>query len=148
MFRPLPDLLTALSQRRLASGLWQVENVPSYLVAGLRELGWSTIELHLEASTTRDQLLDELGTAGNFADHYGRNWDAAADCLTEISLTAPLAIVVNVGGQWAEHNARDAGILADIIADTTVWFETAHQLAYGLWEGASPREGTPAFEQL
>lgn len=148
MFRPLPDLYTALTQHRLATGLWQVQTVPGHLAGGLAAFGWSVIELRLTADTTKEQLLDDLGNVGAFPDHYGRNWDAAADCLTEIPLTAPLVIIVRGGGDWADAHARDASIFADIINDTATWFGNAQQLAYGIWEGQSPLDGTAAFERL
>lgn len=44
---------------------------------------------------TRDGLFDVLAAALALPGHFGRNWDALADCLTDLVSTAPLTIVLD-----------------------------------------------------
>lgn len=146
MFRPTPNITVALSQRQLATGRWHVDQVPDGLGQSMLQLGWNVIELNLSAATTKEQLLDELGEAGDFPAHYGRNWDAAADCLTE--LCTPLLIVVRGAQAWADANSNDASVLADIIDDTVVWFAGASEAVYGIWEGRPATADQLSFDRL
>lgn len=148
MFRPTPDLLVAITQRQLASGLWRAEAIPDQLDQTLTRFGWTVLSLSLTPTTTKEQLLDDLGDAGDFPSHYGHNWDAAADCLTELAATAPIAILLRGAGSWAEQNERDASILAEIMIDTTAWFNAAGQAAYSVWEASSGAHPATIFELL
>ncbi len=145
MFRPSPDLLTALSQRRLAAGLWQADHLDPSLGPVLSQLGWRVIQLDLDAGTNKDQLLDALGVAAGFPDHYGRNWDAAADCLTELGFDETLAIIVNGAGVWAAQNEADARIFLSVLSDAVAWFAADGKAVYGLWQGVAPT-GVPSFD--
>ena len=44
----------------------------------------------------RDSLLNALGATLAFPDYYGRNWDAAWDCLTELDWPSAQLLVVHL----------------------------------------------------
>lgn len=48
------------------------------------------------ASVERAPLLAALGEALDFPDYYGRNWDAAWDCLTELDWPADRLLAVRL----------------------------------------------------
>lgn len=62
---------------------------PSYDVGALRPLaaqaGWRWTHLDGWMLETRAEVLDGLGEALGFAEHYGRNLDALADCLDDLA---------------------------------------------------------------
>lgn len=58
------------------------------------ELCWKT--LAALPRIDKDSLLDALGRALDFPAYYGRNWDAAWDCLTELDWPAGSVLVVHL----------------------------------------------------
>lgn len=84
---------------------------------------------------SREALLDGLAASLGFPDHFGRNWDAAWDCLTELRWEARRARVVVVpAAPWdaaalaaftalmqdaAEHwAARGQALVTLVVGDT------------------------------
>lgn len=64
---------------------------------------------------TREALLDALAVSLTFPDHFGRNWDAAWDCLTELGWEAGRARVILVPAAPADGTAMAAFL--DLMAD-------------------------------
>ena len=71
---------------RIAAG-WATEH-------STPELSWKTLAPlpHID----KDSLLDALGRALDFPAYYGRNWDAAWDCLTELDWPADRLLAVRL----------------------------------------------------
>ncbi len=80
----------------VAPGVWSTARIEPNAAQQVRALGWDAIELDLWGASDHADVLDRLGTAGAFPPHYGRNWDAAYDCLTDLSWrpTAPRVLLV------------------------------------------------------
>lgn len=57
---------------------------------------------------SREALLDGLAASLAFPDHFGRNWDAAWDCLTELGWGEERALVVLVPAAPADEAAMAA----------------------------------------
>ncbi|MCD9142382.1 barstar family protein [Streptomyces albireticuli] len=49
------------------------------------EAEWRAAPLHLGGVTTKKAFLDRCATDLEFPEWFGRNWDALADCLTDLS---------------------------------------------------------------
>ena len=79
------------------------------LTAGLRGAGWQVSVIDGRVTTTKASLLGALASELAFPEWFGHNWDALADCLSELSR---VAIVVNHPGA---HSAFDT--LAEIVGD-------------------------------
>lgn len=71
---------------RIAAG-WATEH-------STPELSWKT--LAPLPRIDKDSLLDALGRALDFPAYYGRNWDAAWDCLTELDWPDGRVLVVHL----------------------------------------------------
>ena len=61
------------------------ENLDATVVPQAAVLNWYRLPV---TQWNRDELLDGLARSLNFPDHFGRNWDAAWDCLTELTWQA------------------------------------------------------------
>jgi len=91
----------------LRGGLYEVGDVVG-VVAKLRRAGWHVGYVDLtDARTAVAVLGDELG----FPDWYGRNLDALADSLTD--LTGPTALVAVGGGGADDYSLELWRILHD-----------------------------------
>ncbi len=148
-----PPPLLALIGGRLANGSWTLADVPSdagELIAGR---GWHAIEVDLGASTTKSELLAQLAEAGQFPDYFGGNWDAAADCLTDLAWLEPdgaqrsgVVVIVRGAQTWAASNESDAGILLDIMNEAAAWWTIQRRTFLTIWEGRRPP--VPALDLL
>lgn len=81
------------------------------------------IEVRLDAVRTKAQLLDTLARAASLPAHFGRNWDALADCLQD--LPAPdAAYVVHVFSASAARGALgpDWAIFLEILGDAAMYW--------------------------
>ena len=78
--------LAAVLAGRVEPGVYRWH--AAYDVADVRHTveraGWRFAHLDGWSLATKAELLDALGAALNFPDHYGRNLDALADCLTDL----------------------------------------------------------------
>lgn len=103
-----------------------VYRTPAHWVSlrdGARNAHVQWVEVDLEAVRTKAELLDALARAASFPPHFGRNWDALADCLQE--LPAPGAARV-----MRLHNASAAGaalgrewaVFLEILADAAMYW--------------------------
>jgi hypothetical protein len=67
--------------------------------APLRRLaGAAPRHVRIQAPPTKRALLDALGGILEFPPHFGGNWDALYDCLTDLALAEGSTLVIEVGG--------------------------------------------------
>lgn len=87
---------------------------------------------------SRETLLDGLAESLGFPEYFGRNWDAAWDCLTELEWEAGRARVVVVPVAAAEVAAMAAFL--ELMQDAAEhWAARGHALAtLILWEDETP----------
>ncbi|MEQ5802614.1 barstar family protein [Halomonas sp. H10-9-1] len=86
---------------------------------------------------SREALLDGLAESLEFPDHFGRNWDAAWDCLTELEWGAGRARVVVVPAAPVDEAAMAAFL--ELMRDAAEhWATRGHALVTLLL-----REGEP-----
>jgi len=64
---------------------------------------WS-VDIH--ATQTAPALLRQIGQALHFPEWYGENWDALADCLTDLSWSEADGFIVLLQGGDALHAAQ------------------------------------------
>ncbi|MDT0502368.1 MULTISPECIES: barstar family protein [unclassified Halomonas] len=76
---------------------------------------------------SREALLDGLAASLAFPDHFGRNWDAAWDCLTELDWSEERALVVLVPAAPADEAAM--AVFVELMRDAAEhWAARGHAL--------------------
>lgn len=96
---------------------------------------------HLEGQDIRDkdQFLKETALALRFPEYFGNNWDALADCLTDMSWheTDGFVILYDHFDLLAEHSPRDFEMALDIFRESAeFWFNQGKSL-FVLLQGKS-----------
>lgn len=75
-------------------------------------------QVSFDGATIRDgaELLDALARALTFPDYYGRNWDAAEECLRDLGERYPqgAALLVEGAGALWQRLPRELGLLTSI----------------------------------
>ena len=79
------ELRSVLADPSLA-GVYVVEAAgASDFLAAAMALDFAAVSVNLAGCTDRDEALERIGTALKFPAWFGRNWDALADCLENMS---------------------------------------------------------------
>ncbi|NYG57998.1 RNAse (barnase) inhibitor barstar [Nocardioides daedukensis] len=68
-------------------------------------------------ATTKAEVLDAIGAALGFPDHFGRNFDALADCLRD--LAEDTVLLWDGWGTLAADDERSFAILLDVLQERT-----------------------------
>jgi len=82
-----------------------------------RELGFAAAAVDLAGCLDRDEVLDRFAAALRFPDWFGRNWDALADCLGDLSwLPAEgYLLLLDHAGAWREAEADQFATALEIL---------------------------------
>jgi len=84
-----------------------------------RELGFAAAAVDLAGCLDRDEVLDRFAAALRFPAWFGRNWDALADCLGDLSwLPADgYLLLLDHAGAWRAAEAGQFATLLEILDD-------------------------------
>ncbi|MGW3630254.1 barstar family protein [Streptomyces sp. NPDC005122] len=88
----------------------------------LAAAGWAHVRLDLTGVTGKSAFMDRCARALDLPDWFGRNWDALADCLGDLSWAPPARgrlLVVTGWRDFARAAPRDWGIAQEVFADAT-----------------------------
>ncbi|GGO50999.1 MULTISPECIES: barstar family protein [Streptomyces] len=92
--------------------------------------GWATLPLDLSGVRDKAAFLDRCATALTLPDWFGRNWDALADCLSDLSW-APgergRLLVVSGWREYADQAPGDWGVAQDVFADAVAYWRGREQ---------------------
>ncbi|MFF3609680.1 barstar family protein [Streptomyces sp. NPDC002463] len=94
------------------------------------------VVLDLTGVMDKAALMDRCAVALALPDWFGRNWDALADCLTD--LPEPVTLVVTGWQTYARTHPREWGIAQDVFATAVDERPTHLSVLLALGE---PREG-------
>lgn len=140
-----PPLLD-LTSGRLAPGVWSYGSIPDDFSGQANDLGWVSMSIDASTSNSKATFLEEICRAGSFPDHFGQNWDAVADCLTDLSWLPARGYLVLVRQTTADtpEALRLLHILHDVLVDMWKFWAEAGTPVQILWE--NPATGDPATE--
>lgn len=96
----------------------------SELLAAAETADLAVIRIDLATASNKNELFEHLATALAFPDWFGRNWDALADCLGDLSwLQADgyLILLEHCDGFRARHGADFATALQVFAAAADAW---------------------------
>jgi len=142
--RRIRDVLTATPD---SAGLFVAlpEALPE-IAASSQAQGFNLWTIELDNIGNADGLLAKIGEALHFPDWYGRNWDALADCLSDLSWCDADGHVLVLQGctSFAEKAPRAFDTLQDLLGEVSQIWRTAN---IGFWVFIdAPRDGLPVVQ--
>ena len=140
----VPSLL-ALTSGVIAPGIWQIGAVPPDAAEQARNVGWQPVELDLCQPLDKPALLAQLAEAASFPDYFGHNWDAAADCLSDLSWLpgSGYLLIARCAEQFRNrHHDLDA-VLVDVLLEVIDYWTAQGVPFHVLWETSSPPAPQP-----
>ena len=121
-----PDFHSLLSRPERA-GLFRMPYAADLaLEEGAESLAYPVHRINLAQVTDKETFLAAVGRALDFPDWYGHNWDALADCLTDLSWMAAdgYVIVLDHADAFASANPTDFATALSIFQDAAdTWRE-------------------------
>ena len=128
-------------------GVYRLEAARADALGPTQELDWCP--LPTPSRWTREGLLDALAVSLAFPAHFGRNWDAAWDCLTELAWEPGQARVLLVPTAPADATAMVTFV--ELMNDAGAhWASRGQTLAtLVVWQGPPPvwLEGVPRLPE-
>ncbi|MFD0271853.1 barstar family protein [Streptomyces sp. NPDC127106] len=98
-------------------------------LAAAEAVGWAVVRLDLDGVRTRARLMDACAEAFGLPEWFGRNWDALADCLRDLSWlpAAPGRLVAVTGWRELEQaRPEDWDVLQEVLEEASAhWREVA-----------------------
>uniref|UniRef100_J1ZP36 Barstar (barnase inhibitor) domain-containing protein n=1 Tax=Streptomyces auratus AGR0001 TaxID=1160718 RepID=J1ZP36_9ACTN len=112
---------------------WPAERSVVEALAAARDAGWSATSLDLDGVVDKAAFMDRCARSLRLPDWFGRNWDALADCLTDLSWCPAgrgrLLVVTGWQG-YAAAAPEDWSVVEGILADAVgYWRDTDTGLA-------------------
>ena len=121
------DKLNSLLSRAERAGIYHMPYAADLALEEAAEsLDYPMHRINLSKITDKDGFLDAIGKALDFPDWYGHNWDALADCLTDLSWMAAdgYVIVLDHADAFARANPTDFATALSIFQDAAdTWRE-------------------------
>lgn len=120
------ELRSVLADPSLA-GVYVVEAAgASDFLAAAMALDFAAVTVNLAGCSERDEALERIGAALKFPSWFGRNWDALADCLADMSWwpAAGYLVLIEHPDAWREAEPESFDTLLEIIEEASqAWAE-------------------------
>ncbi len=101
--------------------------------AAARGAGWRPFWLAGQAVISKEEFLDACAEALEFPDWFGHNWDALADCLTDLTWATSMAGYVVVYAGWqalAQEDPASFDTALDVFREAVdLWQDTETPMA-------------------
>jgi RNAse (barnase) inhibitor barstar len=93
----MQSLLQLLTDRKRA-GVYQTAIDADEIVAAAKTAGLEVFKLDLAGARGKTGLLDRFAKVLRFPTHFGKNWDALNDCLTDLDWLTGQGLVLIITG--------------------------------------------------
>lgn len=95
------------------------------LEAAARERGF--VVKRVAIGGQKAQILDAIAAALQFPDYFGRNWDALADCLSDLTWlpASGYVLVLDTTAAWETSAREDLEMLVEICSEATASWAAA-----------------------
>jgi RNAse (barnase) inhibitor barstar len=134
------------------SGVYMVEESQSveHLEKHAAELGLAFFHLEGQDIRGKDQFLKEIALALSFPEYFGNNWDALADCLTDMSWheTSGFVILYDHFDSLAEQSPGDFEMALDIFKESAEFWRSQGKALFVLLQGKITKVGELPGVQL
>ncbi|MFF2851249.1 barstar family protein [Streptomyces sp. NPDC058001] len=117
------------------------------LTQALRASGWTTTRLDLRGVADKAAFMERCARALDLPDWFGRNWDALADCLTDLSWAPPAQgrVLLVTGWQtYAGTRPDEWGTAQEVFADAVTYWrgrDTGMEILLTIGDGGSDDAG-------
>ncbi|WP_438488998.1 barstar family protein [Streptomyces sp. S186] len=131
----VPPALAAVLDGRTPAGVlpWPAGRPVADALAAARDAGWHAATLDLGGVTDKATFLDRCADALDFPGYFGHNWDALADCLTDLAWLPPARgrlLAVTGWQEYATAVPEDWSVVEGVLADAVgYWRDTDTGLA-------------------
>ncbi|MFE7317684.1 barstar family protein [Streptomyces sp. NPDC057555] len=142
----VPPALAAVLDGRTPAGVlpWPADRPVADALAAAGDAGWNAAALDLADVGDKAAFMARCAAALDFPAYFGANWDALADCLTDLSWCPPSRgrLLVVTGWQtYASAAPEEWGVFEEVLADAVgYWRDTATGLAV-IMAGGRGRQG-------
>jgi hypothetical protein len=91
------------------AGIYQTTMAADEIIAAAKTVGLQVFRLNLIGVRGKGGLLDRFAKVLRFPKHFGKNWDALNDCLTDLAWLGGNDLILLVTGtrDFAEQNEAD-----------------------------------------
>ncbi|KIZ17506.1 hypothetical protein SNA_13475 [Streptomyces natalensis ATCC 27448] len=122
---------------------WPADRPVADALAAARDAGWSGAALDLEGALDKAEFMERCARALRLPQWFGRNWDALADCLTDLSWCPAVGgrLLVLTGWQgYASAVPEEWSVFEEVLADAVGhWRGTDTGLVVIMARGAARR---------
>ncbi|MFE2158493.1 barstar family protein [Streptomyces lydicus] len=152
MTEPVPRPLVAVLDGSTPPGVltWPADRPVADALAAARDAGWTGAVLELADVADKAAFMERCARALRLPEWFGRNWDALADCLTDLSWCPADRgwLLVVTGWQGYAAAAPDEwSVVESVLADAVGhWRDTDTGLAVIMARGR-PRKGEQRPDQ-
>jgi RNAse (barnase) inhibitor barstar len=132
-------MLSEMLKDPQASGVYLLEE--SHGAETLEELtrdrGLAFFHIDGRDISDKDQFLKQVAVILRFPEYFGNNWDAFADCLTDMSWQEAegFLILYDHFGPFAEHSPRQFETALDIFKESTEFWRNQGKALFVLLRG-------------
>jgi RNAse (barnase) inhibitor barstar len=112
----MPSLLKLLPDSKRA-GVYQTAIDADEIVAAAKTAGLDVFKLNLGGAVGKSGLLDRCAKALRFPAHFGKNWDALNDCLTDLDWLSGkgLVLIVTNAKNFADEHEEPFHTAIDVL---------------------------------
>lgn len=136
--------LTELLRQPPRAGVYQLPQAGGDMIpAAARRANFAVVECDLAGCADKAEFLDRLAAGMRFPDWFGHNWDALADCLSDLSwLPADgYVVVLHNADRFRGASEKDFVMALDILNEAaTDW--AGEDVAFWVFVGLSA-DGVP-----
>lgn len=123
----LPDeQLPGLFEGTVPPGAYRCDSVGPHLLMQADAMGWVGAVIDLNGVTNKQEFMERCALGLELPDWFGRNWDALADCLTDLSWWGETRGYLLMTAGWPAFEARapeEAATAADVFAAAVGYWE-------------------------
>ena len=121
----MPSLLKLLPNSKRA-GVYQTAIAAAEIVAAAETVGLDVVKVDLGGARGKSALLDRIAKALRFPAHFGKNWDALNDCLTDLEWLdgKGWVVIVSNAQSFADKYQEDFTAAIDVLTSAAAhWRE-------------------------
>jgi len=122
--KPMDSLLTLLTNSKRA-GVYRSAIRSGEIIAAAKASGLQVSKIDLAKARGKSGLFDALAKALKFPAHFGKNWDALNDCLTDLAWLdgKGWVLILANGRPFAAKFPADFSMALDIFNGVAAWWK-------------------------